>query len=58
MISPFTGGEVKLCQEQRELVFRKEKFIYVAQNKESKKTQEQITTTELEKINNSQVYNQ
>ena len=58
MISPFTGGEVKLCQEQRELVFRKEKFIYVAQFYVCVDTQEQFTTTELDEINISQVYNQ
>lgn len=58
MISPFTGGEVKLCQEQRELVFRKEKFLYVAQFYVCVDTQEQFTTTELDEINISQVYNQ
>lgn len=58
MISPFTGGEVKLCHEQRELTFRKEKFTYVAQFYVCVDTQEQFTTTELDEINIGQVYNQ
>ena len=31
MISPFTGGEVVLCQELREIIFRNEKFSYMVQ---------------------------
>ena len=58
MISPFTGGEVRLCHEQRELVYRKDKFVYVAQFYVCVDTQEQFTTTELDEINIGQVYNQ
>ena len=58
MISPFTGGEVKLCQEQRELIFRKEKFAYTALFYVCLDTKEQFTTTELDEINLGQVHNQ
>lgn len=58
MISPFTGGEVKLCQEQRELIFRKEKFVYTALFYVCLDTKEQFTTTELDEINLGQVHNQ
>lgn len=58
MISPFTGGEVQLGQEQRELTYRKEKFVYTAQFYICVDTNEQFTTTELDEINIGQVYNQ
>ncbi len=58
MKSPFTGGEVQLRQELRELVFRKEKFAYMAHYYVCADTQEQFTTTELDELNINQVYNQ
>jgi len=58
MKSPFTGGEVKLMQESRELIFRKEKFTYVAHYYVCVDTGELFTTTELDTLNINQVYNQ
>lgn len=58
MKSPFTGGEIKLMQESREMIFRKEKFTYVAHYYVCSDTQEQFTTTELDELNINQVYNQ
>jgi uncharacterized phage-associated protein len=58
MKSPFTGGEVQLMQESRELTFRKEKFAYMAHYYVCADTQEQFTTTELDELNINQVYNQ
>lgn len=58
MKSPFTGGEVKLMHEKRELVYRKEKFMYLAHYYVCLDTQEQFTTTELDMLNINQVYNQ
>ena len=58
MKSPFTGGEVRLMQESRELIFRKEKFTYVAHYYVCVDTEEQFTTTELDALNINQVYNQ
>ena len=51
MISPFTGGKVVLRQELREIIFRNEKFSYMAQFYVCVDTQEQFTTTELDEIN-------
>lgn len=56
MISPFTGGEVILCQELREIIFRNEKFSYMVHLYVCVDTQEQFTTTELDEINIEQVY--
>ena len=58
MKSPFTGGEVSLMQEPRELVYRKEKFTYIAHYYVCTDTGEQFTTTELDTLNINQVYNQ
>ena len=58
MISPFTGGKVVLRQELREIIFRNEKFSYMAQFYVCVDTQEQFTTTELDEINMEQVYAQ
>ena len=58
MKSPFTGGDVKLMQEQRELVYRKETFSYIAHYYVCVDTGEQFTTTELDTLNIYQVYNQ
>jgi uncharacterized phage-associated protein/DNA-binding transcriptional regulator YiaG len=57
MKSPFTGGNLILKQEVSELTFRKEKFPYVYQFYECEDTKERLTTTELDEINLSQVYN-
>lgn len=58
MKSPFTGGEVALRQENAELMFRKEKFQYIHLYYQCEDTKEQFTTTEIDEINLSQVYNQ
>lgn len=58
MKSPFTGGWVTLRQEKAELVFRKEKFEYVSLYYLCEDTGERFTTTEIDEINLSQVYNQ
>lgn len=58
MKSPFTGGRVILREEVSELVFRKEKFPYIHLGYECEDTKEQFTTTEIDQINLSQVYNQ
>lgn len=58
MKSPFTGGKVVLKQENAELMFRKEKFQYVYIYYLCEDTKERFTTTEIDEINLSQVYNQ
>ena len=58
MKSPFTGGKVILQQENSELVFRKEKFQFTHLYYLCEDTKEQFTTTEIDEINLSQVYNQ
>ena len=58
MKSPFTGGKVVLQQEKSELVFRKEKFQYLSLAYQCEDTKERFTTTEIDEINLSQVYNQ
>lgn len=58
MKSPFTGGEVVLLQENAELTFRKEKFQYTSLYYECVDTNERFTTTEIDEINLTQVYNQ
>lgn len=58
MVSPFTGGEAHLLQEQREMIYRKEKYAYVARFYVCVDTQEQFTTTELDELNLGQVHNQ
>ena len=58
MKSPFTGGKVVLQKENAELTFRKEKFRYISLYYQCEDTQERFTTTEIDKINLSQVYNQ
>ena len=58
MKSPFTGGEVTLKQEKREFVFRKEKFTIVNHYYVCNDTGEDFTTTKLDELNISQVYNQ
>lgn len=58
MKSPFTGGEVMLCKQERELIYRKEKFVYIANFYMCVDTNETFTTTELDEVNVKQVYNQ
>lgn len=58
MKSPFTGGEVSLMTEAREMTFRKEKFSYIAHFYTCGDTGEQFTITELDELNINQVYNQ
>jgi putative zinc finger/helix-turn-helix YgiT family protein len=58
MKSPFTGKEMKLVREKRTLTFRKETFEFIHQAYQCEETGEQFTTTELDEINTSQVYNQ
>lgn len=58
MRSPFTGGNVILQQEDAELIFRKERFQYIYLYYQCEDTEEKFTTTEIDDINLSQVYNQ
>lgn len=58
MKSPFTGGKVVLLQENAELMFRKEKFPYRSLFYQCEDTKERFTTTEIDEINLTQVYNQ
>lgn len=58
MKSPFTGGEVRLMTEMREMIFRKETFSYVAHFYLCVDSGEQFTTTELDELHINQVYNQ
>jgi uncharacterized phage-associated protein/DNA-binding transcriptional regulator YiaG len=58
MKSPFTGGKAVLRQEDSELVFRKEKFKFTYLYYQCEDTKERFTTTEIDEINLSQVYNQ
>lgn len=58
MISPFTSGNAILKHEVRTLEYRKETFSYVAQYYEDEEAHEQFTTTEMDEVNISQVYNQ
>lgn len=58
MKSPFTGGEVTLNHERRCAVFRKEQFSYEHRYYHCVDTGEDFTTTQLDEVNTSQVYNQ
>lgn len=58
MKSPFTGGEVVLQYENRELSFRKEMYEYTHAYYLCVDTGEKFTTTELDELNLIQVYNQ
>lgn len=58
MNSPFTGGEVIQLHERRQTVFRKETFEYEHRFFRCKDTGETFTTTQLDEVNLSQVYNQ
>lgn len=58
MKSPFTGGNVILQQENAELMFRKERFQYVYLYYLCEDTKERFTTSDIDEINITQVYNQ
>lgn len=58
MNSPFTGKEMQLIREKRMLTFRKEAFEYIHHTFQCQDTKEQFTTTALDDLNLSQVYNQ
>jgi len=58
MKNPFTGGKAILKYEKSELTFRKEKFQYINLFYECEDTKERFSTTEIDEINLSQVYNQ
>ncbi len=56
--SPFTGGEVVFFSEQRKAVFRKEEFEYIHLAYQCVDTKEIFTTTQLDVVNTTQIYNQ
>jgi len=58
MKSPFTGGEVTLHKEERNMEFRKESFPVLFQYYLCKDTGEQFTDKGLDEVNTNQVYNQ
>jgi hypothetical protein len=58
MKSPITGGNATLKREPAELVFRNEKYEYIYSYYVCDDTGEEFTTTELDEVNISQVYNQ
>lgn len=58
MKSPFTGKEMILVRENRQMTFRKEEFDFVHHAYRCEETEEQFTTTELDNLNIFQVYNQ
>lgn len=58
MKSPITGKEMTLITEKRVMKFRKEDFEYVHQSYFCKDSGEFFTTTELDELNITQVYNQ
>lgn len=58
MKSPITGKEMKLCKERRQLSFRKEVFDVIFHYYLDENNGEQFTTTDLDNLNLSQVYNQ
>jgi uncharacterized phage-associated protein len=58
MKSPFTDGEATLHYEQKNIEFRKDMFSAVQLYYKCNDTGEEFTTTVLDEINISQVYNQ
>ena len=58
MTSPFTGGEVLLIKEPREVEFRGSKFHIVHHSYQCVDTGEKFTDTRLDELNVNQVYNQ
>lgn len=58
MKSPFTNKEMALIKEKRSMDFRKETFDVVFHYYKCEDSGEQFTTTSLDEVNLSQVYNQ
>lgn len=58
MKSPITGKEMKMIQEKRSIIFRKETFEIVFHYYKCDDSGEQFTTTALDELNMNQVYNQ
>ena len=58
MKSPFTGGEATLSHEKRQATFRKEQFEYEYRYFRCSDTGQAFTTTRLDEVNVSQIYNQ
>ncbi len=58
MKSPYTGKEMKLEKEPREIVFRKETYIVMFHFWKDDETGQQFTSTALDEINLGQAYNQ
>jgi putative zinc finger/helix-turn-helix YgiT family protein len=58
MKSPFTGKEMKLQKEQRQITFRKETFEVLFHYWRCEDTDQQLTSTELDELNIGQAYNQ
>lgn len=56
--SPVTGKEMKLIKESRTIEFRKEKFNIVFHCYKCDDSGELFTTTELDELNITQVYDQ
>jgi hypothetical protein len=58
MKSPITGKEMQLKFESRKLTFRKEEFTIKYHYYLCEDTKEQFTTTEIDELNITQLYNQ
>lgn len=56
MKSPFTGKEMVLYKEKREIPFRNENFSVIFHYYQCEDTQEQFTSTALDELNMNQVY--
>jgi hypothetical protein len=57
MKSPISGKEMYLRKEMRALTFRKEEFVVVYHYYLCEDSGEQFTTSELDDINTTQLYN-
>ena len=58
MTSPFTGGEVRLCEEPRSMTYRKEQYNYIHRHYQCVDTGMYFTDTELDTANLEQVHAQ
>jgi len=58
MKSPYTGKEMKLVKENRQMEFRKEKFNIIFHYYLCEDTHEQFTDIDLDELNINQLYNQ
>lgn len=56
MKSPFTGKEMSLVREKRSLTYRNKEIEFIHHAFRCEETEEQFTTTELDELNVSQVY--